>query len=320
MDATGHAVVAPYMWITFVACVVGVLALDLGVVNRHAHVQTMRSAGLWAGFCIALALGFNLWIWHELGAGKALDFATGYVLEEALSIDNLFVFLILFRSLGVPAAYQHRVLFWGILGAVVTRGLFIAAGTALVQTFSWIFWVFGGILVATGIKLLAKEEGDAHPERSPIARLCMRLFPMTGDYRGSAFFVVENGRRLATPLFLALVAAEGTDIVFAVDSIPAIFGITSDPFIVYTSNIFAILGLRSLYFLLSGFMGRFHYLRIGLALVLLFIGGKMLANEAFGWHVPTAWSLLVLVILVGGSAVASVIWPPPAPKAQLPEP
>ncbi len=306
---------SPVMWITFVVLVVGVLVLDLGVINRRAHTPTFRSAALWAGFCIALAAAFNLWIWHRSGPVKALEFTTAYLLEEALSIDNLFVFLILFRSLGVPAAHQHRVLFWGIVGAVVTRGAFIAAGTALVQSFDWVFWVFGAILLLTGVKLLVQKDVEPHPDRNPVARLFMRLFPMTADYRGSAFFVVENGRRMATPLVLALVAAEGTDIVFAVDSIPAVFGLWNDPaqvdpFIVYTSNIFAILGLRSLYLLLAGIMDRFHYLKYGLALELIFIGGKMIAAEAVHWHVPVQWSLLVLLLLIGGAVVVSLLRPP----------
>jgi tellurite resistance protein TerC len=305
----------PVMWTVFVALVAGVLALDLGVINRKSHTPTLRSAALWAGFCIALAAGFNLWVLHEYGGKKALEFTTAYLLEEALSIDNLFVFLILFRGLGVPQEHQHRVLFWGILGAIVTRGVFIAAGTALVHSFSWIFWVFGAVLLLTGVKLLASGDEAPHPERNPFARLAMRLFPMTTDYRGSAFFVREAGRLMATPLFLALVAAEGTDIVFAVDSIPAVFGLWDnpaqvDPFIVYTSNIFAILGLRSLYFLLAGIMDRFHYLKVGLSFVLMFIGAKMLVAEAFHWHVPVQWSLLVLLVLVGGSIVVSLLRPP----------
>jgi len=303
---------SPVMWTGFVVLVVGVLALDLGVVNRKSHTPTLRSAALWAGCCVALAAGFSLWVLAEYGSVKTLEFTTAYLLELVLSIDNLFVFLILFRALAVPLEHQHRVLFWGILGAVVTRGLFIAAGTALVHSFSWIFWVFGAVLLLTGVKLLASGDEAPHPERNPVARLAMRLFPMTTDYRGSAFFVREAGRLMATPLFLALMAVEGTDIVFAVDSIPAVFGLWDspaqvDPFIVYTSNIFAILGLRSMYFLLAGIMGRFHYLKVGLSFVLMFIGAKMIAAEAWGLKVPVHWSLLVLLILVGGSVVASLL-------------
>ena len=325
MDEAGQAIGSPVMWVTFGALVVSVLVLDLAVVNRRSHVPTMRSAALWASFCIGLAVAFGIWILVEHGQVKAVEFTTAYLLEEALSIDNLFVFLILFRALGVPSEHQHRVLFWGILGAIVTRGAFIAAGTALVQSFDWIFWVFGAVLLATGVKLLVSGEGDPHPERNPIARLFMRLFPMTTDFRGSAFFVREQGRLMATPLVLALVAAEATDIVFAVDSIPAVFGLWNDPadvdpFIVYTSNIFAILGLRSLYFLLAGIMDKFRYLKVGLAFVLIFIGGKMITAEAFHWHVPTVWSLLVLLVLVGGSIVVSMLRPEHPPERPEPPP
>jgi len=319
VDVPEHAIGSTGMWVTFAVVVVTVLALDLGVVNRRSHAQTMRSALLWAGFCIGLAVAFDVWILFEHGHVKAVEFTTAYLLEEALSIDNLFVFLILFRALAVPAEHQHRVLFWGILGAVVTRGIFIAAGTALVQSFSWIFWVFGAVLLVTGARLLLAREQEPHPDRSPMVRLFKRIIPMTGTYHGGAFVVRDAGRTLATPLLLALVAAEFTDIVFAVDSIPAVFGLWSnpkdvDPFIVYTSNIFAILGLRSLYFLLAGIMDRFHYLKVGLAFVLMFIGAKMLAGEAFGWHVSTGWSLLVLLVLVGGSIVASLLRPQRAPE------
>jgi tellurite resistance protein TerC len=316
VESTG----TPAMWATFAAVVTVVLALDLGVIHRRGSKHTFKRAAIWAGFCIALAFGFALWIRHEAGPTKALDFTTAYLLEEALSVDNLFVFLILFRALAVPVEHQHRVLFWGILGAILTRGAFIAAGTALVSRFEWIFWIFGAVLVITGIKLLRPGDNDPHPERNPIARLFMRIFPMTRDYRGGAFFVREGGRTLATPLMLAVVAAEATDVVFAVDSIPAVFGITSDPFIVYTSNIFAILGLRSLYTLLAGVMDRFHYLKVGLAFVLIFIGAKMLVKEAFHWQISTAWALLVLLILLGGSIVASLLRPAAAPGPGAPPP
>ena len=301
--------VSTLMWASFAVIVTAMLALDLGVLNRKAHVPSLREAALVSAFYVALAFGFNGWVWFELGGQAGVDFMTGYLLEKALSVDNLFVFLVLFRSLGVAPEHQHRVLFWGILGALLTRGVFIWLGAALVSRFDWIFYVFGAVLVFTGIKLMVAAEVEPHPERNAIVRLFTRLLPITAGYRGAAFVVLENGRRHGTPLLVALVAAEATDIVFAVDSIPAIFGITSDPFIVYTSNIFAILGLRALYFLLAGIMERFHYLKTGLALVLLYIGGKMLVGEAFGVHVPTAWSLLVLLVLVGGSVVLSLLRP-----------
>jgi len=305
-----HPAGTPALWITFAAVVLAVLVLDLGFIHRRGSQHSLRRAAIWAGFCIALAGAFALWIRHESGPAKALDFSTAYLLEEALSVDNLFVFLILFRALAVPAQHQHRVLFWGILGAIFTRGTFIAAGTALVHRFEWIFWIFGAVLVLTGLKLLRQEEEEPHPERNPMARLFARVFPMTRDYRDGFFVVREAGRLMATPLLLALVAAEFTDIVFAVDSIPAVFGITSDPFIVYTSNIFAILGLRSLFTLLAGVMDRFHYLKIGLAFVLMFIGGKMLVKEAIGWEIGTGWALLVLVGLLGTAIAASLLRPP----------
>lgn len=308
-----HEPATPAMWITFAVVVTTILALDLLVVNRKGKHLSKRGSTIWAIFCIAIAAPFALWVGHEQGKAQALDFTTAYLLEKALSVDNLFVFLILFRALAVPHEHQHRVLFWGILGAIVTRGVFIALGSALVARFDWIFWIFGAVLLVTGIRLLRKDEGEAHPERNPAARLFMRLFPMTRDYRGGSFFVRENGRLLATPLLLAVVAAEATDVVFAVDSIPAVFGITSDAYIVYTSNIFAILGLRALYTLLADVMDKFHYLKVGLAFVLIFIGGKMLVKEAFHWQIGTAWALLVLLVLLGGSIVASLLRPPPPP-------
>jgi tellurite resistance protein TerC len=303
---------SPWMWVGFLAFVLTMLMLDLGVFNRKAHTPSLREAGAWTGVWVSLAAIFNFFVWWRFGSEKALEFTAGYLVEEALSVDNLFVFLILFRSLGVPPAYQHRVLFWGILGALVTRGVFIFAGAALLNAFHWITYVFGGFLVITGFRLLFSTEVEPHPERNPMARAFMKLFPMTSDYRGAAFLVIENGRRMATPLLLAVVAAEATDIVFATDSIPAIFALTRDPFIVFTSNIFAILGLRSLFFLLAGIMDRFHYLKVGLALVLVFVGGKMVAADWY--HVPIWASLLAIVVLIGGSVLASLLRPLPKPQ------
>jgi tellurite resistance protein TerC len=301
------AVVGTSLWIGFGALVVLILVLDLGVFNRKAHTPSLREAGLFTGFCLSLALGFNGFVAWQRGGSTGLEFTTGYLLEQALSVDNLFVFLVLFRSLAVPREFQHRVLFWGILGALVTRGLFIALGAALIARFHFVFYVFGAILLVTGLKLLLGREQEPHPERNPLARLFKRMFPMTSGYRGASFLVKESGRTLATPLFLALVAVEATDVVFALDSIPAVFGITQDPFVVFTSNIFAILGLRSMYFLLAGIMERFHYLKVGLAFVLLFIGAKMVVSD---WvHVSTTVSLSTIVVLLGGSVVASLMRP-----------
>jgi tellurite resistance protein TerC len=307
-----ESVGSPALWIGFLLFVLAMLAVDLGVFNRRAHAPSVLEAGIWTAVWIALAAAFNAWIWIEFGRTAGLEFATGYVVEKALSIDNIFVFLVLFRSLAVPAEYQHRVLFWGILGALVTRGIFILAGAALMASFHWILYVFGGFLVLTGIKLLSQKEIEPHPERNILVRGFMRIYPTTPDYRGGRFLVTEGGRRLATPLLVAVVAAEATDIVFAVDSIPAIFAITRDPFIVFTSNIFAILGLRALYFVLRGMMDRFRYLKVGLAAVLIFVGGKMVAEDVL--HVPVVASLLVILGLVGLAIGASLLRPvrPPA--------
>ena len=283
------------------------LAVDLLVLNRRAHTPSMREALSWVVVCIGAAVAFNALLWYRFGAEIALQFTTGYVVEEALSVDNLFVFLVLFRSLGVPAQHQHRVLFWGILGAVVMRGLFVFAGTALIERFHWILYVFGAFLVLTGLKLLFQAEVDPHPERNILVRLFTRLVPTTAGYREGAFVVREEGRLLATPLLVALVAAEATDVVFATDSIPAIFAITRDPFLVFTSNIFAILGLRALYFVLAGLLDRFRYLKVGLAGVLLFVGGKMLVEH---WYrVPIAASLSVIVGVLLVAVIASILNP-----------
>ncbi|HZL99752.1 MAG TPA: TerC family protein, partial [Planctomycetota bacterium] len=267
--------------------------VDLFVLNRRAHTPSMREALSWVAACIGSAAAFNVLLFYRFGAQVALEFTTGYVVEEALSVDNLFVFLVLFRSLGVPQQYQHRVLFWGILGAVVMRGVFVFLGAALIERFHWILYAFGAFLVLTGVKLLAAKDVEPHPERNLLVRVFTRFVPTTAGYREGHFVVRENGRRLATPLLVALVAAEATDVVFATDSIPAIFAITRDPFIVFTSNIFAILGLRALYFVLAGLLDRFHYLKLGLAAVLIFVGVKMLIEP---WlHVPIAVSLGVIV-------------------------
>lgn len=296
---------SPFLWTAFLAFVIAMLALDLGVFHRKAHKISLREAAVWSAVWIALALIFNGWIWMHFGARPGLEFLTGYLIEKALSVDNLFVFLVIFSFFGVRDELQHRVLFWGILGALTTRAIFILAGAALMQRFHWIIYVFGAVLVYTGIKLLRERNKEYEPEKNPMVRLFRRVMPVTSEYHGSHFTVVQNGRRLATPLLLALVAVEATDIVFAVDSIPAIFAITRDPFIVFTSNIFALLGLRSLYFLLAGIMDRFAYLKIGLAMVLVFVGGKMLISELY--KIPIVISLGVVALLIGGSIVISLL-------------
>jgi tellurite resistance protein TerC len=306
---------SPALWVGFTAFVLAMLALDLGVFHRKAHAVHFKEALAWSAVWVSLALAFNLLVYQWFGAQRGLEFLTGYLIEKALSVDNIFVFLVIFSFFSVPAAYQHRVLFWGILGALVMRAAFIMAGAALLQRFHWIVYVFGGFLVITGVKLLLHRDAEIHPERNPVYRLFRRVVPAVTDYRGSRFTVVENGRRYATPLLAVLVVVEATDVVFAVDSIPAIFAVTGDPFIVYTSNIFAILGLRALYFLLAGVMDRFHYLKLGLALVLCFVGVKMLIVDVY--KIPIVPSLVVVASLLAGSIVASLF----RPRAQpLPQP
>ena len=289
------------------------------MLNRRAHTPSLREALVWVVVCVAAAAAFNALLAWKFGHDVALEFTTGYVVEEALSVDNLFVFLVLFRSLGVPSQHQHRVLYWGILGAVVMRGLFVFAGTALIAEFHWILYLFGAFLVLTGFKLVFQGDVEPHPERTVLVRVFTRLMPTTAGYREGRFLVREDGRRKATPLLVALVAAEATDVVFATDSIPAIFAITRDPFIVFTSNIFAILGLRALYFVLAGMLDRFRYLKLGLAGVLVFVGGKMLIEP---WHrVTIVASLIVIVSLLGIAVLASILRPaPPAPPKPPPTP
>ncbi len=302
---------SPWMWVAFSGLVVGLLVLDLLVFHKEAHEVRLREALLWSVVWVALALVFNVVVWVAWGPDKGLEFLTGYLLEKSLSVDNLFVFLVVFAYFGVPPALQHRVLFWGILGALVMRAVFIVAGAALLQAFDWVLYVFGAFLVFTGVKLLFQKDETVHPERNLALRLFRRVFPVVPDYRGDAFFVRETSgeegtrtRWFATPLALVLVVIEATDVVFAVDSIPAIFAVTRDTFIVYTSNIFAILGLRALFFLLAGTLRRFVYLRHGLAVVLAFIGVKMLVSECC--HIPIAVSLAVVSGVLGIAVVASL--------------
>jgi tellurite resistance protein TerC len=267
----------------------------------------MREALGWSVVWISLALIFNAGVYFWFGPDRALEFLTGYLIEKALSVDNLFVFLVLFSYFAVPAKLQHGVLFWGIVGALIMRAGFIVAGAALIQNFHWIIYIFGAFLVFTGIKLLAAKESEIHPERNLVIRMFRKLVPCVPDYRGAKFSVKEAGRRYATPLLLVLITIEATDIVFAVDSIPAVFAITTDPFIVFTSNIFAILGLRALYFLLAGMLGKFRYLKVGLGLVLAFVGIKMLL---IGWiHIPIALSLGMVAGILGISVAASWFFP-----------
>jgi tellurite resistance protein TerC len=296
------------LWIGFNVFVLAMLALDLGVFHRKAHVVSFKESMTWTVVWVALALLFNAGIWHFSGSQKALEFFTGYVIEKSLSVDNVFVFAMLFSYFAVPPLYQHKVLFWGVLGALVMRAAMIALGAALIAKFSWIIYLFGAFLILTGIKMVLKREEEIHPERNPVVRWFKKLVPVTSDYREDKFFVVENGLRHATPLFVVLLLVEFSDLIFAVDSIPAIFAVTTDPFIVYTSNVFAILGLRSLYFALAGVINKFHYLKIGLGVVLSFVGGKMMLAHS-PYKIDTLVSLAVVVGIIAASIVASILRP-----------
>ena len=304
----------PALWVGFTVLVLGLLALDLFVLHRKPHAVRPREALLWVLVYGTLAMLFCGGVYLRFGGDKAMEFLAGYVIEEALSVDNLFVFLVIFSYFQVPAQLQHRVLFWGVVGALVMRALFILLGATLIQNFHAVTYIFGGFLVVTGIKLLVQRGDQVHPDRNPLLKLLRRWLPTTEGYRGTHFTVVEQGRRLATPLLLVLVMIEATDVIFAVDSIPAVFAVSGDPFIVYTSNIFAILGLRSLYFALAGMMERFHYLKVGLALVLAFVGAKMLLAGVF--KIPIGWSLGVVVLLLAGSVAASLLHPARRPADQ----
>jgi tellurite resistance protein TerC len=308
-------------WIGFTAAILVLLVLDLALLRRKTHVIRPREALITYGFWVALAAAFNVWVVLRFGAQKGLEFTTGYLIENALSVDNIFVFIVIFDYFAVPPKYQHRVLFWGILGAIIMRITFILAGASLLHAFHWTIYLMGAFLIFTGFKLLSHKSVELHPERNPMIRLFRRLVPTVPEYRGASFFVRHNGRLHATLLFIVLVAIEATDVAFAVDSIPAIFAITRDPFIVYTSNIFAILGLRSLFFLLSGVMGQFQYLPTGLAIVLMFVGVKMIVSEFY--KIPIALSLGIVASVLAGSIVASRIWPKPeeahAPRREDPD-
>ncbi|MFL6197476.1 MAG: TerC family protein [Thermoanaerobaculia bacterium] len=307
----------PLQWGVFFALLLGMLALDLGVFNRREHRIGLREALFWSVVWTIVALAFNAWIFYAFGQQVGLEFLTGYVIERSLSFDNIFVFVVIFNYFAVPAEHQHRVLFWGILGALISRGIFIAMGTALLTRFEWLIFVFGAFLVYTGFKIFREKETQVHPERNPVVRAFQKLVPLTNRYHGKHFFVREDGRARATPLMLVLVVVEATDVVFAVDSIPAVFGVTTNAFIVFTSNIFAILGLRALYFLLAGLMHKFHYLNYGLGLVLVFVGGKMLTHKWF--EIPTLLSLGIVLGILAVAVVASLLRPAP-PEEMPPNP
>jgi len=296
-----------WFWVGFIAFVLAMLALDLGVFNKRPHVVSPKEAGIWTAVWVGLALVFAAGLAYFATPQVALTFLTGYLIEESLSIDNIFVIVLIFQYFAVPAQYQHRVLFWGILGALIMRGLFIGLGTALLARFEWIIYVFGALLVITGVRMALKQDEEFEGDQNPVVKLVRRIFPVTDGYRGKDFFVLENGKRFATPLMLVLVLVEATDLIFAIDSIPAIFGITRDPFIVFTSNIFAVMGLRSLFFLLAHVVTKFHLLKYGLAVILTFVGVKMIIEP---WvHIPILLSLGVVLGVLLLSIVASLIWP-----------
>jgi tellurite resistance protein TerC len=295
-----------WFWVGFIAFVLAMLAVDLGVFNRRPHVVSPREATVWTGVWVGLALLFAGGLLVFESHHSALTFLTGYLIEESLSIDNIFVIVLIFQYFAVPAQYQHRVLFWGILGALVMRGLFIGLGAALLARFEWIIYIFGVLLIVTGVRMAVKRDEEFDAEQNPVVKAVRRVLPLTDGYRGKHFFVVEHGRRYATPLLLVLVLVEATDLIFAVDSIPAIFGITRDPFLVFTSNIFAVLGLRSLYFLLASVVTKFWMLKYGLAVILTFVGVKMLLES---WiHIPILLSLGVVLALLAISIAGSLIW------------
>ncbi len=315
-----------WAWAGFGIFILLMLALDLGVLNRKAHAVTYREAATWSAVWVSLALLFAAGIFWQLGRQTGYEFLAGYLIELSLSVDNLFVFLLIFSYFKVPSKYQHRVLFWGVMGALVMRITMIGLGAALIDRFHWIIYVFGVFLIYTGIKMLRQGETEVQPEQNPLVKLATRFIPITRHYEGEKFFTEVNGKRTGTLLLLVLVIVEVTDLVFAVDSIPAIFGITTNTFIVYTSNVFAILGLRSLYFLLAGVVEKFHYLKIGLSIVLTFVGVKMLTEslivETVGKERLIVISLVVVATVLLGSVAASLLWPKESEthiEVQLPE-
>jgi tellurite resistance protein TerC len=294
-------------WAGFNLFVLAMLALDLGVFNRKAHVISIKEALVWSAVWISLALLFGLGLYNFEGKEIALQFIAGYLIEKSLSVDNLFVFILLFTYFRVEPMLQHKVLYWGILGALIMRAALIVVGAILIAKFHWIIYIFGGFLIFTGVKMAIAKDEDDEPTENVVVKLFRRFFPVVHEYHGAKFFIKKEGRNFATPLFIVLIIVETTDLVFALDSIPAIFAVSQDPFIVYTSNVFAILGLRSLYFALAGVMNMFHYLKLGLAIILCFVGLKMVLSDIF--HVPIGIALAVIAGVLTLSVVASIIWP-----------
>lgn len=294
-----------WFWVLFNAFVLLMLALDLGVFHKKLHVVSVKEALIWSGIWIFLALFFNGFIYYAFGETKAMEFFTGYVIEKALSVDNIFVFVLIFTYFQIPSIYQHKVLFWGIIGALIMRVIFIFAGVALLEKFHWTIYIFGAILILTGIKMLTDKDKKMEPEKNPVIKLFRKFIPTTNELHGDKFFIKENHKSVATPLFISLMMIEITDLIFAVDSIPAILAVTQDHFIVYTSNVFAILGLRSLYFALSNIIERFKYLAIGLAIILVFVGIKMVLIDFY--KIPIHFSLLIIFTIIVLSVVISLM-------------
>lgn len=295
------------LWILFNIFILLMLALDLGVFQRKTHAVSVKEALIWSAVWILLSLLFNVFIYYDLGKQKAIEYFTGYLIERSLSVDNIFVFVLLFSYFKVPAEYQHKVLFWGVIGALILRAALIGVGVVLIHQFAWIIYIFGGFLVFTGFRMAMQNDSHIDPEKNIVIRLYKKFFPVTTEYDNGNFFVTKNHRRSATPLFVVLIATEFTDLVFAFDSIPAIFAVTDDPFIIYTSNIFAILGLRAMYFALAGVMDKFHYLKVGLSMILIFIGFKMLIVDIY--KIPIGYSLGVIAIVLIASVVLSLVKP-----------
>lgn len=293
-------------WVLFTLFIMIMLAIDLGIFNRKAHEVSVKEALVWSGVWVTLALAFNVGVYFWKGQEVAVQFFTGYIVEKSLSVDNIFVFLQVFAYFSVPALYQHKILFWGILGAIVMRAIFIFAGVALISKFHWIIYIFGAFLVITGIKMALSKNKEIHPEKNPLLKLLKRFIPLSHDYEDGRFFVKRNGAILATPMALVLIVIETTDVIFAVDSIPAILAITTDPFIVYSSNLFAIMGLRAMFFALAGVIRRFHYIHYGLAAILAFVGVKMLISEFY--KLPSMVALAVIAAILAASMIASAIW------------
>ena len=294
-----------WLWVGFNIFVLAMLALDLGVFHRKAHALSLKEASIWSVVWITLAMVFNAGLYLFAGPEPALQFFTGYLIEKSLSVDNIFIFLLLFTYFKVPAAYQHRVLYWGILGALIMRGTLIAVGVALIESFHWIIYLFGAFLIFTGIRMGFHKEIEVHPENDLLLKFIRRFVPVTENYEHDRFFVSRAGQVMVTPLLLVLLVIDTTDLIFAVDSIPAVFAVTRDPFLVYTSNIFAILGLRSLYFVLAGIMEKFYYLKLGLSVILTFVGVKMVLADVFS--LPTALSLVVIAVVLTIAIVASIV-------------